>query len=225
MDKVCDDKRIKTSKSVKAAWEQVVHLYENRNEMEARSFIAKGIDQHRDLEVIIGFKTIQQLLIAFRRYHQLLNPLHIKPPPEYDIAFKLWLPIFDCIFVEDPLLATRIAENRKRVHGYSKAVDICTHICYAQLIRCDLLRQESSLIDRKKDAMNISSKSAGVYRLFLSNHKSRIKFSDSFGKKKINTAKWDCFDSALICISINEVFHYRKLAIFDVMTMLFIKQT
>ncbi|CAO3697884.1 hypothetical protein CU097_001824 [Rhizopus azygosporus] len=126
MDKVCDDKRIKTSKSVKAAWEQVVHLYENRNEMEARSFIAKGIDQHRDLEVIIGFKTIQQLLIAFRRYHQLLNPLHIKPPPEYDIAFKLWLPIFDCIFVEDPLLATRIAENRKRVHGYSKAVDICT---------------------------------------------------------------------------------------------------
>ncbi|RCH90928.1 hypothetical protein CU097_004444, partial [Rhizopus azygosporus] len=62
-------------------------------------------------EVIIGHKTIQQLLIAFRWHHQLLNPFRIKLPPEYGIVFKLWLPIFDCIFVGDLLLATRITET------------------------------------------------------------------------------------------------------------------
>lgn len=43
------------------------------------------------------------------------------------------------------------------------------------------------------------------------------------GKRKEIPRKGVCFDSTLISISINEAFHYRKLAIFDVMTMLFIK--
>ncbi|CEG84679.1 hypothetical protein RMATCC62417_18447 [Rhizopus microsporus] len=118
LDKYAMTKELKLPKPVKAAWDQVTHLYENRNEVEARSFIAKEIDQHRDQEVIIGLETIQQLLIAFRRHHQLLNPQRIKPPPEYDIAFKLWLPIFDCIFTGDPLLATRIVET---VNEYTAA--------------------------------------------------------------------------------------------------------
>ncbi|KAG0172305.1 hypothetical protein DFQ30_010717 [Apophysomyces sp. BC1015] len=91
LNKYCMIKEPKLPKSVHAAWGQVVHLCEERNEVEARSFVAKELDKHRDEEVIIGLETIQQLLIAFRRYHQLLDPFRISPPPEYDLAFKLWL--------------------------------------------------------------------------------------------------------------------------------------
>lgn len=101
----------KLPKTIQAAWDHVVRICKERNEAESRSFIAKELDRHRDPEVIIGLETIQQLLIAFRRHHLLLDPLRISPPPEYDLAFKLWLPIFDCLFAGDSLLSTRIAET------------------------------------------------------------------------------------------------------------------
>ncbi|KAI8067759.1 hypothetical protein BC940DRAFT_300401 [Gongronella butleri] len=96
---------------LKQAWEKVVELCHEQNAADARAYVAAEIDKNRDKEAIVGLELIQQLLIAYRRHHHLLDPFRLTAPAEYDLAFKLWLPLFDCLFADETFMSTRISET------------------------------------------------------------------------------------------------------------------
>jgi hypothetical protein len=47
-------------------------------------------------------------LVSLKRHRILLNPSQMSAMAEYDIAFKLWVPLIDCLFGDQSPIVTKM---------------------------------------------------------------------------------------------------------------------
>ncbi|SAM02857.1 hypothetical protein [Absidia glauca] len=59
-------------------------------------------------------------LVTLDRHRTLLNQPQMSASTEYDIAFKIWVPLIDCLFGGQPPIVTKIAETTNDYSSHMK---------------------------------------------------------------------------------------------------------
>ena len=72
-----------------------------------------------DEDSMMGLGLVLQLFDSLTIHRTMLDPLQRIQPTEYDVAFKLWLPLFDRLFA-GTYISTRIAETSNAFTAINK---------------------------------------------------------------------------------------------------------
>ncbi|ORX45537.1 hypothetical protein DM01DRAFT_1328502 [Hesseltinella vesiculosa] len=98
----------------------IIHLCERSKGAAARAYLTKAMEAtDADEDSIMGLRLVAQIIDSLAIHRTMLDPLRKTPPTEYDVAFKLWLPLFDHLF-SGTSISTRIAETSNEVTAANK---------------------------------------------------------------------------------------------------------
>ncbi|KAG0164538.1 hypothetical protein DFQ28_008362 [Apophysomyces sp. BC1034] len=98
----------------------IIHLCERSKEAAARAYLTKAMEANDvDEDSMMGLRLVLQLFDSLTIHHTMLDPLRRIQPTEYDVAFKLWLPLFDRLFA-GTCISTRIAETSNTFTAINK---------------------------------------------------------------------------------------------------------
>ena len=98
----------------------IIHLWERSKEAAARIYLTKAMEANNvDEDSMMGLGLVLQLFDSLTIHRTMLDPLQRIQPTEYDVAFKLWLPLFDRLFA-GTYISTRIAETSNAFTAINK---------------------------------------------------------------------------------------------------------
>ncbi|KAG1538681.1 hypothetical protein G6F49_012527 [Rhizopus delemar] len=98
----------------------IIHLCERSKEAAARVYLTKFMEANDvDEDSMMGLGLVLQLFDSLTIHRTMLDPLRRIQPTEYDVTFKLWLPLFDRLFA-GTYISTRIAETSNTFTAINK---------------------------------------------------------------------------------------------------------
>ncbi|KAI9321864.1 hypothetical protein BX666DRAFT_2023947 [Dichotomocladium elegans] len=116
----------------------MIHLCERSKEAAARMYLAKAKEAHdMDEDSIMGLGLVSQLFDSLTIHRTMLDPLRRIRPTEYDVAFKLWLPLFDRLFAGTHI-STRIAETSNAFTATNKQAIYANDPHHATAFKIDI---------------------------------------------------------------------------------------
>ncbi|CAO3601374.1 unnamed protein product [Absidia cylindrospora] len=99
--------------SLDEVWKQVVKFCQQGGNKSARRYVSQKLLEGSvdDVTFVKGLEIVEQVLIMLDRHSVMLDPMNLSSCAEYDIAFKIWLPLIDCLFGGTSRIFSKIAET------------------------------------------------------------------------------------------------------------------